>query len=228
MTMTSAPVTSVGDAALSRLRHIRLVPVIVIEEPDDAVPLAQALEAGGLPCAEITFRTRRAAGALQRIRDECPDVLAGAGTILTPAQAAEARRAGAQFVVTPGFSPAVVDYCLEHDMAIFPGIATPTELEAALAKGLSVVKFFPAETLGGIAYLKAMSAPYGNNMEFMPSGGITLANMSDYLSFSKVISCGSLWIAPPDLIADKQFDRIQAEAAQAVAVVARVSGAPAA
>jgi 2-dehydro-3-deoxyphosphogluconate aldolase / (4S)-4-hydroxy-2-oxoglutarate aldolase len=228
MTLTSAPAPSVNEAPLSRLRRIRLVPVIVIDDPDNAVPLARALEAGGLPCAEITFRTPCAAEALRRIRDECPDVLAGAGTVLTPAQAAEARRAGAQFVVTPGFGPAVVDYCREHDMAVFPGIATPTELEAALAKGLSVVKFFPAETLGGIAYLKAMSAPYCSDVEFMPSGGISISNIGEYLSFSRVVSCGGSWIAPPDLIAARQFDRIRNEAAQAVAAVSRISGAPAA
>jgi 2-dehydro-3-deoxyphosphogluconate aldolase/(4S)-4-hydroxy-2-oxoglutarate aldolase len=221
--MTSAPVPSVSESPLSRLRRIRLVPVIVIDDPDNAVPLARALEAGGLPCVEITFRTPRAAEALRRIRDECPDVLAGAGTVLNPEQAAEARRAGAQFVVAPGFGPAVVDYFREHDMAVFPGIATPTELEAALAKGLSVVKFFPAETLGGIAYLKAMSAPYGSDVEFMPSGGISISNIGEYLSFSRVVSCGGSWIAPPDLIAAKQFDHIRNEAAQAVAAVSRIT-----
>jgi Entner-Doudoroff aldolase len=226
MTLTSAPAPSVSEAPLLRLRRIRLVPVIVIEDPENAIPLARALEAGGLPCAEITFRTPRAAEALQRIHDVCPDVLVGAGTILTPAQAAEAHRAGAQFVVSPGFGPAVVDYCLEHDMAVFPGIATCTELEAALAKGLSVVKVFPIEALGGIAYLKAMSAPYGSDVEFMPSGGISLANIGDYLSWSRVVSCGGSWIAPPDLIASKQFERIQDSAAQAVAAVSRISGAP--
>jgi 2-dehydro-3-deoxyphosphogluconate aldolase/(4S)-4-hydroxy-2-oxoglutarate aldolase len=228
MTMASAPAFSVGEAPLSRLRRIRLVPVIVIEDPENAVPLARALATGGLPCIEITFRTPRAADALQRIRDECPDVLAGAGTVLNPAQAAVAHRAGAQFVVAPGFGPAVVDYCLEHAIAVFPGIATPTELEAALARELSVVKFFPAETLGGIAYLKAMAAPYGSDVEFMPSGGITLSNIGDYLSFPRVVSCGGSWIAPADLIATKQFDRIRTEAAKAVATVSQFPGAPAA
>lgn len=221
----TAPATSVGYA-LSRLRRIRLVPVIVIDDPENAVPLARALEAGGLPVAEITFRTPRAGEALRRIRDECPDILRGAGTVLTAAQAAEARDAGAQFIVSPGFGPAVVDYCLDHDLAVFPGIATCTELEAALSKGLKVVKFFPAETLGGIAYLKMMSAPYGSDVGFMPSGGISLSNIGDYLSFPRVVSCGGSWIAPADVIAARQFDRIQSEAAQAVATVSRFPAPP--
>jgi len=228
MTMTSTPAISVGEPPLSRLRRIRLVPVIVIDDPENAVPLARALEAGGLPVAEITFRTPRAAEALRRIRDECPDVLRGAGTVLTPVQAAEACHAGAEFIVAPGFSPAVVDYCLDHDVAVFPGISTCTELEAALAKGLRVVKFFPAETLGGIAYLKMMSAPYASDVGFMPSGGISLSNIGDYLSFPRVVSCGGTWIAPADVIAAKQFDRIQAAAAEAVATVSRFPSAPAA
>lgn len=228
MTMTSAQATSAGEAPLSQLRRLRLVPVIVIDDPENAVPLARALEAGGLPCAEITFRTPRAAEALRRIRDECPNVLRGAGTVLTTVQAAEACHAGAQFIVAPGFSPAVVDYCLDHDVAVFPGIATCTELEAALAKGLRVVKFFPAETLGGIAYLKAMSAPYASDVGFMPSGGISLANIGDYLSFPRVVSCGGSWIAPANLIAGRQFDRIESEAAQAMAVVSQFPGVPAA
>ena len=208
-----------NDSALSQLRRLRLIPVIVIDDPDKAVPLARALEAGGLPCAEITFRTPGAVEALRRISAECPNVLVGAGTVLNAAQAASARSAGARFMVAPGFGPSVVDYCLEHDVAVFPGIATPTEIEAAIAKGLSVMKFFPAEALGGVAYLKAMSAPYGG-IEFNPSGGITPANIGEYLSFSKVVACGATWIAPPELIAGGQFDHIRDEAARAVAVVA--------
>jgi 2-dehydro-3-deoxyphosphogluconate aldolase/(4S)-4-hydroxy-2-oxoglutarate aldolase len=201
---------------LERLRALRLVPVIVIDDPDDAVPLARALSDGGLPCAEVTFRTSRAGEALERIAAECPDVLAGAGTVLTPAQAAAARKAGAQFIVSPGFGPAVVDYCLEHDIPVFPGVATPTEIEAALVKGLSVMKFFPAEPLGGVNYLKAMSAPYGK-IEFMPTGGISPSNVGGYLALKQVVACGGSWMAPQDWIAAKQFDRIRDAVAQAVA-----------
>lgn len=210
MTDTTAP--------LDRIRSLRLVPVIVIDDAADAVPLARALADGGLPCAEVTFRTAEAAQALERIAAECPEVLVGAGTVLTPAQAASARKAGAKFIVAPGFGPAVVDYCLEHDIPVFPGVATPTEIEAALVKGLSVMKFFPAEPLGGVNYLKAMSAPYGK-IEFMPTGGISPANVGSYFALKNVVACGGSWMAPQDWIAAKQFDRIRDAVAAAVATV---------
>jgi 2-dehydro-3-deoxyphosphogluconate aldolase / (4S)-4-hydroxy-2-oxoglutarate aldolase len=206
------------ETPLQQLRRLRLVPVIVIDDPADAVPLAKALFAGGLPCAEVTFRTARAAEALQRISAECPDVLVGAGTVLTPAHAAAAKNAGAKFIVSPGFGPAVVDYCLEHEIPVYPGVATPTEIEAVLVKGLSVMKFFPAEPLGGASYLKAMSAPYGK-IEFMPTGGISAANVGAYLALDQVVACGGSWMAPQAWIAEKQFDRIQNAVADAVAVI---------
>lgn len=217
--MNSNEVATLNSSPLDRLRSLRLVPVIVIDDAADAVPLAHALSDGGLPCAEVTFRTAQAGAALERIAAECPDVLAGAGTVLTPAQAAAARKAGAKFIVAPGFGPAVVDYCLEHDIPVFPGVATPTEIEAALAKGLSVLKFFPAEPLGGVNYLKAMSAPYGN-IEFMPTGGISPANVGSYLALKQVVACGGSWMAPQDWIAGKQFDRIREAVATAVAAIA--------
>jgi 2-dehydro-3-deoxyphosphogluconate aldolase/(4S)-4-hydroxy-2-oxoglutarate aldolase len=196
-------------------RKNRLIPVIAIDDVRQAVPLARALEEGGLPCAEITFRTPRALEALEKISTECPNVLVGAGTVLTPRQAGDARRAGAKFVVAPGFGAAMVDYCLEHDIPVFPGIATPTELEFGLTRGLSVMKFFPAELLGGIAYLKGMSGPYGD-VEFLPSGGIGLSNMCAYLSSARVIACGGSWMAPADWIAAGQFDRIRDEVRKTV------------
>jgi len=201
---------------LTQLRVTRIVPVIVIDDPADAVPLATALSDGGLPCAEITFRTAGALEALRRIRDERPAMLAGAGTVLTPKQAADARAAGAQFVVAPGFSPAVVDYCVEHDIPVFPGVCTPTEIEAALERGLDVLKFFPAEPMGGINFLKAIAAPYVG-VKFMPTGGVNAANVMSYLAFNRVVACGGSWMAPSDWIAAKQFDRVRAEAASAVA-----------
>jgi 2-dehydro-3-deoxyphosphogluconate aldolase/(4S)-4-hydroxy-2-oxoglutarate aldolase len=196
-------------------RKNRLIPVIVIDDPRQAVPLARAMEEGGLPCAEITFRTPRALEALEKISTECPSVLVGAGTVLTPQQAEDARSAGAKFIVAPGFSAAMVDYCVENHLPVFPGIATPTELEFALSRGLSVVKFFPAEPLGGIAYLKAISAPYGH-VEFLPSGGIGLSNLDSYLSSPRVIACGGSWMAPADWISAGQFDRIRDEVRKSV------------
>ena len=203
---------------VTELRRLRLVPVIVIDDHSGASSLAQALVDGGLPCAEVTFRTKGAREALERISAEFPQILAGAGTVLTPAQAKEARDAGARFVVAPGFSPAVVEYCIEHDIPVFPGIATPSEIEAALMRGLNVLKFFPAEPLGGLSYLKAIAAPYGM-VEFMPTGGISLQNVGSYLSFPRVVACGGSWIAPPDWIASGQFDRIAAAARNAVEAV---------
>jgi 2-dehydro-3-deoxyphosphogluconate aldolase/(4S)-4-hydroxy-2-oxoglutarate aldolase len=205
-------------AMISELRRLRIVPVIVIDDAASAPDLGRALIEGGLPCAEVTFRTAAARNALEKMSEHCPDMLAGAGTVLTPGQAAEARAAGAKFIVAPGFNPVVVDYCLEQGIPVFPGIATPSELEAALSRGLSVVKFFPAEPLGGLPYLKAISAPYGA-VEFMPTGGISLGNIASYLAFPKVVACGGSWIAPSDWIARGEFDRITDEVKKAVATV---------
>lgn len=207
----------------ARLRQLRLVPVIVIDDPMHAPALGRALADGGLPCAEVTFRTSGARDALARLTEECPEVLAGAGTVLTPAQVKDARSAGAKFVVAPGFNPAVVDCCLEYEMPVFPGIATPSEIEAALARGLSILKFFPAEPLGGIKYLEAIAAPYGA-VEFMPTGGISIQNVGAYLSFPRVVACGGSWMAPAGWIAAGAFERITAEVRKAVAAVQPING----
>ena len=207
------PATPSADVT-ARLRAIRIVPVITIDDPNDAVPLARALVEGGLSCAEITFRTPRALEALKRITAEVPELFAGAGTVLTPALAAAARDAGAQFIVAPGFNARVVDYCLEQGLPIYPGVATPTEIEAALEKGLSTLKFFPAEPMGGLGFLKAMCGPY-TEVSFMPTGGINAGNIASYLAFNRVVACGGSWMAPTDWIAGKQFDRIRDESRRA-------------
>ncbi len=206
------------DEVVNRLRLHRLVPVIVIDDPDAAPSLGRALVAGGLPCAEVTFRTSGARESLERLAGECPDVLVGAGTVLTREQAGAAERAGARFIVAPGFGPAVVDYCLERGIPVFPGVATPTEIEAALSRGLRVLKFFPAEPLGGIQYLKAISAPYGS-VEFMPTGGIGLMNLGGYLRFSRVVACGGSWMATPERIAAGDFGGIANTVREAVEAV---------
>jgi 2-dehydro-3-deoxyphosphogluconate aldolase/(4S)-4-hydroxy-2-oxoglutarate aldolase len=198
------------DDVLKQLIEVRVLPLIVIDEPADALPLAHALIEGGLPCAEITFRTPRAAEAIRVIADAALDILLGAGTVLTRKQAADARAAGARFVVTPGFNPAVVDYCQEHDVPVFPGVCTPTEVEAALARGLNVLKFFPAEPMGGVPFLKAISAPY-SMVRFIPTGGINLKNLSDYLAIESVVACGGSWLAPQEWIRAKSFARIRDE-----------------
>ena len=204
--------------ALGSIRSMKLVPVIVIDSAADSVPLAAALSEGGLPCAEVTFRTPNAAEAITRIASKFPDMLVGAGTVLTPQQAARALDAGARFVVAPGFNPAVVDFCQERAVPVFPGVCTPTEIEMALMKDLSVLKFFPAEAAGGLAFLKAVSAPY-TGVEFMPTGGIKIGNLTSYLGFKRVVACGGSWMAPTEWIAAKQFDRIRAETERAVTLV---------
>jgi 2-dehydro-3-deoxyphosphogluconate aldolase / (4S)-4-hydroxy-2-oxoglutarate aldolase len=205
---------STPAAMTERLRAARVVPVITIENPDDAVPLARALLDGGLSCAEITFRTPRAAEAIRRIADELPDFLAGAGTVLTPVQVAGARDAGAQFIVAPGFNRRVVEQCLSAGLPVYPGIATPTEVESALELDLRTLKFFPAEPMGGLAYLKAIAAPFVG-VNFMPTGGINASNLASYLAYDRVVACGGSWMAPSDWIAEKQFDRIRDESRRA-------------
>ena len=211
-------------SVLDTLRQLKLVPVIVIDDPNSAPVLGRALVEGGLPCAEVTFRTKAAREALARLTSECPDVLAGAGTVLTSSQAREALDAGAKFIVAPGFNPAVVDYCLENDVPVFPGIATPSEIEAAMGRDLTVLKFFPAEPLGGLSYLKAISAPYGA-LEFMPTGGISVQNVGSYLAFPKVVACGGSWMAPSEWIAAGDFSRIAGEVRKAVSAVQSNHGA---
>jgi 2-dehydro-3-deoxyphosphogluconate aldolase / (4S)-4-hydroxy-2-oxoglutarate aldolase len=208
---------------LTQLRESKIVPVIVIEDPEAAVPLARALVEGGLPVAEVTFRTDAGVEALRRITEAYPGMLAGAGTVLSVEQVARAEEAGAHFVVSPGFNPAVVDACQERGIPVYPGVCTPTEIEMALAKGLEVVKFFPAEPIGGLAYLKAIAAPYGM-MQFMPTGGITPTLLGDYLRFPKVVACGGSWMVAPDWIRNQDFDRIRQEAERAVASVRDLTG----
>lgn len=208
---------SAAASVLERFAAMRILPVIVIDDPDDAVPLARALRDGGLPCAEVTLRTPRAMDSLRRITSEVPEMLVGAGTVLSPAQAAEARAAGARFAVAPGFNSAVVEYCQSVEMPVFPGVCTPTEIEMALGAGLSVLKFFPAEPIGGLAFLKAIAAPY-TTVSFMPTGGIGPSNLASYLAFPRVVACGGSWMAPNDWIAARQFDRIRDTTRAAVAI----------
>ena len=204
------------------LQRIRVVPLIVIDDAKNAAPLAKALSTGGLLCAEIAFRTPAAGEALRRLREADSGILAGAGTILTRQQAAEARDAGAQFIVSPGFNPRVVDYCREHDIPIYPGVCTPTEIEGALEKGLTILKFFPAEAMGGVATLKAISAPY-SAVRFIPTGGLNRASLSAYLALENVVACGGSWMAPRDWIAAGAFDRIRAEVEQTVAAARKIT-----
>jgi 2-dehydro-3-deoxyphosphogluconate aldolase/(4S)-4-hydroxy-2-oxoglutarate aldolase len=209
------------------LRAVGVVPVAALARPSDAVPLAEALLAAGLGCVEITFRTDAAAESIDAVRHRLPEMLVGAGTVLTAAQADAAIDAGARFVVTPGFNPAVVDHCLARGMSIAPGVATPTEIEQAYSRGLRLVKLFPAGPLGGIPYLRAVSGPYPM-MRFLPTGGVTIANLGDYLALGSVTACGGTWLCAPELVEKGAFDAIERLARDAVAVVSRVRAARAA
>ena len=190
-----------------QLHDFGLVPVIKITKVENAVPLAKALKEGGLNCAEITFRTACAKEAIAEITKAVPDMLVGAGTILTTEQADAAIEAGSKFIVSPGLNPKVVKHCLEKGIPVLPGCATPSEVEQALELGLKAVKFFPAEAAGGLNMIKSMSAPYGNLM-FMPTGGINEDNMLSYLSFNKIIACGGSFMVKDSLIDAGNFEEI--------------------
>jgi 2-dehydro-3-deoxyphosphogluconate aldolase/(4S)-4-hydroxy-2-oxoglutarate aldolase len=204
-----------------QLGEIGIIPVITIDEATQAIPLGKALLDGGLPCAEITFRTAAAAEAIQRMSSVYPQMLVGAGTVLTIEQAKQAKAAGACFVATPGFDMAVVDYCQENEFPITPGVMTPTDINQALTKGLKLLKFFPAEAAGGIKTLKAISAPYVG-VKFIPTGGIHINNFADYLGLPMVYACGGSWIAKTELISSGQFETISQLAREAVSLVASV------
>lgn len=189
------------------IEEARIVPVIVIEDEKDALPLAEALRKGGINIAEVTFRTDAAKASIEKISATYPDMLVGAGTVLTIGQVDEAVKAGAKFIVTPGSNPKVIEYCVKNNITIIPGCANPSNVELALENGLNVVKFFPAEQAGGINYIKAISAPYGN-VRFMPTGGINPQNVGSYLKEKYIIACGGSWMVKKDLIANKQFEEI--------------------
>ena len=190
-----------------RFYSIGIIPVIAIDDAEKAVPLAQALVKGGLPAAEVTFRTAAAEDAIRRIVAEVPDMLVGAGTVLTKEQADRAIAAGAQFIVSPGFNPEITRYVLDQGVAMMPGTATPGEMEQAMSMGLDVVKFFPAEQNGGVAKLKSLAGPY-TSLRWMPTGGVNTKNLMDYLSFDRIIACGGTWMVKKDLIEGEKWDEI--------------------
>jgi 2-dehydro-3-deoxyphosphogluconate aldolase/(4S)-4-hydroxy-2-oxoglutarate aldolase len=206
---------------LATLGDLGLVPVVAIERAEDAVQLGRALVAGGLPCAEITFRTAAAQQAIESIASSLPEITLGAGTVLTVEQADRAISAGAQFIVSPGFNAKVVDWCLETGVPVTPGVATPTEIEMALDRGLEILKFFPAEAMGGTKTLKAISAPYAG-VRFIPTGGVNLDNLAEYLSLPSVHCCGGSWLVKSKLISQGSFDEITRLTEEAMAVVRRV------
>jgi 2-dehydro-3-deoxyphosphogluconate aldolase / (4S)-4-hydroxy-2-oxoglutarate aldolase len=200
---------------LEEIGLLGIVPVIAIEDANDAEPLAQALIDGGLPCAEVTFRTAAAKDAIARIAKKFPEMALGAGTVLTIDQVKAAVDCGAKYIIAPGLNPKTVEYCVANKIPVTPGVATPSDVERALEFGLEVVKFFPAEQAGGLPFLRALSAPY-KQLKFIPTGGIDEKNILSYLQFSNVLACGGSWMVKTDMIANKQFDQIRTITEQAV------------
>lgn len=203
--------------------EVGVVPVVVLEDSKDALPLAKALVEGGLPCAEVTFRTSAAAESIRLMSENYPEMLVGAGTVLSTEQVDTAVKAGAKFIVSPGFDPEVVDYCLEKNIPVLPGCISPSEVAQAVKRGLKVVKFFPAEPAGGLPMIKAMAAPY-SELKFMPTGGINAKNLNDYLNCDKIICCGGSWMVKGDLVKAGDFDKIKALTKEAKDLVKSIRG----
>ena len=204
-------------SVLEQLEKIAVIPVIAIEDASDAVDLAKALTKGGLPCAEITFRTKAGRDAIKNISDNFKDCLVGAGTILSVEQAKEAVDAGAKFIVSPGLNLDVLKWCNENNILHIPGCVTPTEMTTALNNGAKVVKIFPAESIGGLKYIKSVSSVFP--IKFMPTGGISESNLEEYLSYEKVCACGGTWLAKKDMIAGKEWNKIEDNCKRAVSII---------
>ncbi len=206
-----------------KIHEYGVVPVVVINDAKDAGMLADVLCEEGLPCAEVTFRTAAAKDAIRMMADEQPEMLVGAGTVLTVEQVEQAIEAGAKFIVSPGFDPEIVDYCISKNIAVFPGCVTPSEAAQAVKRGMKVVKFFPAQQFGGVSTVKALAAPY-TTLKFMPTGGVNIENLESYLSCDKVIACGGSWMVKSELIESGQFEKIRQMTRQTVETVAAIRG----
>ena len=196
------------DEHIKKIEDIKIVPVVVLNDAENAKPLAKALCEGGLPCAEVTFRTGAAEESIRIMHEAYPEMIIGAGTVLTTEQVERAVSAGASFIVSPGFDPEIVDYCIEKSIPVFPGCITPSEIAQAVKRGLKVVKFFPAEQFGGVDTIKALAAPYVG-LKFMPTGGINAGNIKDYLECKSIIACGGSWMVKGNIIEAKEFERIK-------------------
>ena len=206
------------NTTLEKLGQFGVVPVVVLDDAKDAKPLAKALCDGGLACAEVTFRTEAAEESIRIMTEAYPEMVVGAGTVLTTEQADRAIAAGASFIVTPGLDPEIVRHCIEKNIPITPGVVTPSELAQAYTLGLRIVKFFPAEPSGGLPMIKALAAPY-YMMQFRPTGGISAATLSDYLRYEKIFACGGSWMVKGELIKSGDFDKITSLTKEAVELV---------
>ena len=206
------------DELKEKFEKIGIIPVVVLEDAKDAHALGQALMDGGLPAAEVTFRTEAAEEVIKILSHDFPDMLVGAGTVLTTEQVDRAMAAGAKFIVAPGFNPTVVHYCIEKGYPVCPGVQTPGEMEQAMELGLDFVKFFPAEPAGGLPMIKAVAAPY-SKLRFMPTGGINKENVKEYLAYKKIVACGGTWMVKGDLIASGDFAKIEELTHEAAEIV---------
>lgn len=211
------------NKVIKQLADIGIVPVVVIDDVKDAVPLANALVKGGLPCAEVTFRTPAAAEVIHAMHEAYPDMVLGAGTVLTKDQARDAKEAGAKFLVSPGLNPETVKYAQQIGMPMVPGTCTPSDVERALSLGITEIKFFPAEASGGLKFIKALAGPYVN-VRFMPTGGINLQNAREYLAYDKIWAVGGSWMVKKDLIKAGKFDEIEKMVRKAADLVKEVRG----
>ena len=208
---------------MKQLQKIGIIPVVVLNDVKDALPLAERLMKGGLPCAEVTFRTAAAEESIRLMAKEFPDMIVGAGTVLTTDQADRAIDAGSKFVVSPGFNPKVTEYVLKKGVPMTPGVCTPTEIEAAMQFGLDVLKFFPAEPSGGLKMINALAAPYVG-LSFMPTGGISAANVRDYLAYDRIVACGGSWMVNGSLVKEGKFDEILKMVREAADIVKEIRG----
>lgn len=206
---------------IAMIQELGVVPVVVLNDAQDALPLAEALCEGGLPCAEVTFRTEAAEESIRLMTKEFPEMLVGAGTVLAIEQDSRAVDAGAKFIVSPGFDAEIVDHCLEKKIPVFPGCITPSEAAQAVKRGLKIIKFFPAEQFGGIAAIKALAAPY-TDIKFMPTGGINVGNLEKYLSYDRIVACGGSWMVKADLVRNGKFDEVKRLTAEAVKLVSEI------
>lgn len=208
---------------LEKIQKTGIIPVVVLNDAKDAEPLARALCEGGLPCAEVTFRTDAAEESIRIMSEKFPEMFIGAGTVLTTEQVDRAVAAGAKFIVSPGLNPRIVKYCVDKGITITPGTANPSDVEQALEFGLEVVKFFPAEAAGGLKMIKAMAAPYVG-MKFMPTGGINAENVREYLKYDRIVACGGSWMVKDSLVKAGEFDKIRDLAKEAVEIVKECRG----
>lgn len=211
------------DAFYKKLESLLIVPVVVLESEGQAAPMANALMAAGMTSAEVTFRTAAAAGSIKAMKAAQPDMCVGAGTVLTIAQVDEAVAAGAEFIVAPNFDAEVVQHCIDIDVPVLPGTVTPTEVGAAEKLGLTVTKFFPAAQYGGLGTIKAICAPFTSH-RFMPTGGVSMANLADYLGCDRIVACGGTWMVKPGLFSDGDFSAVEREAAAAMEAARAIRG----